>query len=126
MELAEILVAEDEADIAMILREILEMAGHNVTLAVDGAMALELLESGPLPDIILADLKMPRMSGRRLIETLRSDRRTTALPVILVTGAIPNTDDFPPDGSYDYLIMKPFDIWDVVDTVDRIAGRCGF
>ncbi|MGI6131030.1 MAG: response regulator [Bacillota bacterium] len=124
--MAEILVAEDEADIAMILREILEMAGHNVTLAVDGAMALELLESGPLPDIILADLKMPRMSGRRLIETLRSDRRTTALPVILVTGAIPNTDDFPPDGSYDYLIMKPFDIWDVVDTVDRIAGRCGF
>lgn len=66
--MAEILVAEDEADIAMILREILEMAGHNVTLAVDGAMALELLESGPLPDIILADLKMPRMSGRRLIE----------------------------------------------------------
>jgi CheY-like chemotaxis protein len=124
--LAEILVAEDEADIAMILREILEMAGHNVTLAIDGAMALELLESGPLPDIILADLKMPRMSGKRLIETLRSNRRTAALPVILITGAIPNTDDFPPDGSYDYLIMKPFDIWDVVDTVDRIAGRCEF
>ena len=124
--MAEILVAEDEADIAMILREILEMAGHNVTLAIDGAMALELLESGPLPDIILADLKMPRMSGKRLIETLRSNRRTAALPVILITGAIPNTDDFPPDGSYDYLIMKPFDIWDVVDTVDRIAGRCEF
>ncbi len=124
--MAEILVAEDEADIAMILREILEMAGHDVTVAIDGAHALELLESDPLPDIILADLKMPRMSGRRLIETLRSNLRTAALPVILVTGAIPSTDDFPPDGSYDSFIMKPFDIWDVVDTVDRIASRCRF
>ena len=124
--MAEILVAEDEADIAMILREILEMAGHHVTLAIDGAMALELLESDPLPDIILTDLKMPRTSGRSLIESLRSNPRTAALPVILVTGAVPSIDDFPPDGSYDCLIMKPFDIWDVVDTVGRIAGRCGF
>jgi len=123
MQVAEILVAEDEADIAVILREILEMAGHHVTLAIDGAMALELLESNPLPDIILTDLKMPRMSGRRLVETLRSDPRTAALPVVLITGAIPNTDDFPPDGSYDYLIEKPFDIWDVVHTVDRLVGR---
>jgi len=124
--MAEILVAEDEADIAMILREILEMAGHHVTLAIDGAMALELLESDPLPDIILTDLKMPRTSGRSLIESLRSNPRTAALPVILVTGAVPSIDDFPPDGSYDCLIAKPFDIWDVVDTVGRIAGRCGF
>ena len=124
--MAEILVAEDEADIAMILREILEMAGHHVTLAIDGAMALELLESDPLPDIILTDLKMPRTSGRSLVESLRSNPRTAALPVILVTGAVPSIDDFPPDGSYDCLIMKPFDIWDVVDTVGRIAGRCGF
>ena len=123
MQVAEILVAEDEADIAVILREILDMAGHHVTLAIDGAMALELLESNPLPDIILTDLKMPRMSGRRLVETLRSDPRTAALPVVLITGAIPNTDDFPPDGSYDYLIEKPFDTWDVVDTVDRLVGR---
>ena len=122
--MAEILVAEDEADIAMILREILEMAGHHVTLAIDGAMALELLESDPLPDIILTDLKMPRTSGRSLIESLRSNPRTAALPVILVTGAVPSIDDFPPDGSYDSLIMKPFDIWDLVDTVDRLVGRC--
>lgn len=122
--MAEILVAEDETDIAVILREILEMAGHHVTWAADGAMALGLIESGPLPDVILTDLKMPRMSGKRLIEALRSNPRTAALPVILVTGAVPNTDDFPPDGSYDYLIVKPFDIWDVVDVVDRIAGRC--
>jgi len=124
--MAEILVAEDEADIAVILREILEMAGHHVTLAIDGEMALELLESDRLPDIILTDLKMPRTSGRCLIESLRSNPRTSALPVILVTGAVPSIDDFPPDGSYDCLIMKPFDIWDVVDTVGRIAGRCGF
>ena len=122
--MAEILVAEDEADIAVILREILDMAGHHVTLAIDGAMALELLESDPLPDIILTDLKMPRTSGRSLIESLRSNPRTAALPVILVTGAVPSIDDFPPDGSYDCLIMKPFDIWEVVDTVDRIVGRC--
>jgi CheY-like chemotaxis protein len=122
--MAGILIAEDEADIAMILREILEMAGHHVTLAIDGAMALELLESDPLPDIILTDLKMPRIGGRRLIESLRSNPRTAPLPVILVTGAVPSIDDFPPDGSYDCLIMKPFDIWEVVDTVDRIAGRC--
>ncbi len=122
--MAEILVAEDEADIAVILREVLEMAGHHVTLATDGAMALELLESGHLPDIILTDLKMPRMSGKCLVETLRSNSRTAALPAILITGAIPNADDFPPDGSYNYLIEKPFDIWDVVDTVDLLIGRC--
>jgi len=124
MEMAKLLVVEDEADIASILHEILEMAGHHVTLAVDGAMALELLESDPLPEIILTDLKMPRMSGKRLIEALRSNPRTAALPVILVTGAVPSVDDFPPDGSYDCLIMKPFDIWDVVDKVGGIAGSC--
>jgi CheY-like chemotaxis protein len=122
--MAGILVVEDDADIAMILREILEMAGHDVAIAVDGAHALELLESDPLPNVVLADLKMPRIGGKRLVETLRSNPRTTALPVILVTGAIPNTDDFPSDGSYSSLIMKPFDMWDVVDRVDLVTeGR---
>ncbi len=122
--MARILVVEDDPDIAMILGEILEMAGHDVALAVDGAHALELLALDPLPDMVLADLKMPRIGGKRLVETLRSSPRTTALPVILVTGAVPNTDDFPSDGSYSSLIMKPFDLWDVVDRVDRVAeGR---
>ncbi len=115
--MAHILVIEDEAAIAMALQGALSDEGHEVATAADGLQGLASLGQSPLPDIVLVDLLMPRAGGRVVVETMRADPRLQSIPVVLITGAARDTEAFPPAGSYQALIFKPFDLFDVVDRV---------
>lgn len=110
-------MVDDERDIAAILAEVLEMAGYAVACAYNGMEALIHMEENGIPDLVIADLRMPVMSGRTLVETMRSQPRTAKTPIILITGTVPGTDDFPPSETYNELIVKPFDIGHVAATV---------
>lgn len=112
-----ILVVDDERDIAAILVEVLEMAGYSATCVYNGMEALTHMEENGIPDLVIADLRMPVMNGRALVETMRSQPRTAKTPIILITGAVPGTDDFPASEAYNELIVKPFDITHVAATV---------
>jgi CheY-like chemotaxis protein len=79
-----ILVAEDEAMVRMIAVETLRDAGLEVLEARDGLEALDLLKTGAKVDLLISDIKMPRMNGYQLVEagtTLRPH-----LKVLLMTG----------------------------------------
>jgi CheY-like chemotaxis protein len=83
-----VLVAEDEALIALSHADLLEEEGFEVDLAADGAEALEAARRlGPDLGALVTDLNMPRMGGEALIHAVRADR--PGLPVVVVTGSAP-------------------------------------
>src|SRR5919107_4614211 len=83
-----VLVAEDEALIALSLADLLEAEGHEVVLAPNGADALDAARRlGDALDVLVTDLNMPRLGGEDLIRALRAER--PGLPVVVVTGSAP-------------------------------------
>lgn len=72
------------------------------------------------PELILLDLFMPGMSGKEFIQKMVSDPNCRDIPIILITGSVPNKKDFPAAGSYHDFICKPFDINEVIIKVERI------
>jgi two-component system cell cycle sensor histidine kinase/response regulator CckA len=80
-----ILLAEDDPDVRRMAKRILETAGHRVAEAADGAEGLKLFESDPGSfELLLADVVMPRMSGRELADKIVE--RRPDLPVIFMSG----------------------------------------
>ena len=79
-----ILVVDDERDIVGWLKQVLTHYGFSVAEAYDGVQALEAV-AADMPDLILLDLKMPRMDGRATIRRLREQEKTRSVPVIVFT-----------------------------------------
>ena len=82
-----VLIAEDEVLAAMALEDFLTHFGYRVSVAHDGLNALEQQRADPA-DILLTDLRMPRMDGRALIRDVRKSRAD--LPIIVMTGYLSN------------------------------------
>ncbi|MCW2247577.1 CheY-like chemotaxis protein [Azospirillum fermentarium] len=78
-----IIVAEDEPLAAMALEDFLSLNGYRVTLACDGVEAMERQQRDPA-DVLITDLRMPRMDGRTLIREIRA--LDAGLPVVVMTG----------------------------------------
>ncbi|MBI5167842.1 MAG: sigma-54-dependent Fis family transcriptional regulator [candidate division NC10 bacterium] len=106
-----ILVVDDEPSVRELLSIVLEKEGHSVSSAVDGVEALRLAKDNPY-DLVISDIKMPRMDGLRFLSGLREFDRE--IPVIMIT-AYPSTEsaiEAMKQGAYDYL-TKPFKIEEV-------------
>jgi len=115
-----VLVAEDEALAAMALEDLLLEAGFDVLLAADGQEALETAGRERF-DLLLTDLRMPRLDGRELIRRLRAMRPD--LPVVVMTGyAPPNGSIVIEEGGPIVLMTKPFDPDRLVATIRSLAG----
>ncbi len=76
-----ILIVEDDSGISDFVKAELDHEGFETTVAADGRVALEVFESFN-PDLILLDVMLPGLSG---LEVLRRIRKTSAVPVIMVT-----------------------------------------
>src|SRR5690349_23803277 len=87
-----ILVVDDNPDKLQLLESALKLAGYRVTTATDGDEALAAIESYQ-PDLVITDVMMPRMNGYELAQRIRSDPRTTFLPVIMQTAAGRRVED---------------------------------
>lgn len=101
---ARVLVVEDEHDLRELIARWLETRNYHVTEAADGRDAVELLEAGLEPDVILLDLTMPRMDGRQFLEWLRASERHADLKVIVASAYL---DEQPPVDA-DRTFSKPF------------------
>jgi putative two-component system response regulator len=82
--MSRVLVIDDESVIRMLVVEILESAGYDVTSAESAERALALLEKADF-DLVVSDVVMPGLSGLELLEAVQA--RRASLPVVLVTGA---------------------------------------
>jgi len=83
---ARVLVIDDELQLGRTLRAVLEP--HDVALATSGREGLELLISGPPPDLILCDMMMPDVSGLGVYEALRRDRPELCDRFVFMTGGV--------------------------------------
>lgn len=80
-----ILLVEDDSDLADALAEVLTMEGYRILYAPDGMAALALLVEAELPDLILLDLMMPKMSGWEFREAQLRDERLAKIPVVVLS-----------------------------------------
>jgi CheY-like chemotaxis protein len=108
-----ILVVEDEPDIREILVNLLSEVAE-VESAVDGLDALERLQRGPAPSVILLDLRMPRLSGVELLGVLA--RSPTHPPVVTMSA---NADTGPPGAAAH--LQKPFALSGLVAALYRAS-----
>ena len=86
-----ILVVEDEASIRDNVVRILRLEGFEVLEAENGQIGLDLARAHR-PDLVLSDVMMPVMDGHQLLEALRADPLTTALPFIFLSARTERTD----------------------------------
>jgi CheY-like chemotaxis protein len=82
-----VLLVEDDRDTREMYSEYLSYSGFQVTEAQTGRRALESVRHRR-PDVVVTDLAMPEMDGRELSRRLRSDRETSDLPIIAVSGQL--------------------------------------
>ena len=102
-----ILVVDDEANIRLVAKRILEQAGYDVTEASNGLEAIELLGRGPVPDLLMADLDMPGLRGEDMAQRIR--RTEPDLKVLYVTGRIDRLmDQRPVLWEGEAFLEKPF------------------
>jgi CheY-like chemotaxis protein len=118
--MVKILVAEDERDIRELIAFTLRFAGFEVELASNGAEAVEKVAAAK-PDLILMDVRMPRMTGYQACEALKKDPRTRDIPVIFLSakGQESEIQAGLEAGALDY-ILKPFAPDDLTTQVKRI------
>lgn len=122
MAMPRILVAEDENLAAMAIEEMLIDAGFDVLLAADGQQALEIAALNDF-DLLLTDLRMPRLSGNELVRRLREGR--PGLPVIVMTGYAPPGGVGALQAGYGPMVLlaKPLDPDELLDNIRLLTGK---
>lgn len=114
-----ILVVDDEPDIRLALTISLEDNGYEVIEGTDGSEALDLAVAHT-PDLIILDLNMPKMDGLTALEILKSDERTSNVPVCILTAVKdPAQEQHARTLGADDFIGKP---WSEDQLVRRLAG----
>jgi DNA-binding response OmpR family regulator len=121
--MATILLAEDDADIRLLVTIKLTQAGHQVRGFGDGLSAAADAREHP-PDLAVLDIMMPGMSGLEVCQELRKDPATARIPVILLTALAQETDITAglAAGADDY-IVKPFSPRDFMVRVNAVLAR---
>jgi two-component system chemotaxis sensor kinase CheA len=117
-----ILIVDDSITTRTLERNILEAAGYSVQLATDGQEAWDAIAAGDVPDLVVADVIMPRLDGFDLTRRLKNEPGTADVPVILVTSL-----DSPGDkalgieaGADAYITKNSFDQNNLLETIRQL------
>ncbi|MBI1883668.1 MAG: response regulator [Chlamydiae bacterium] len=105
-----ILVVDDEPNIQKMLRTLLEINDYEVETVSNGGEAIDRVRL-EAPDLVLLDLVMPKVDGYRVLETLKKDKETKDVPIILFTAAPPEVAAKTGTSAVDAVdyVLKPFD-----------------
>lgn len=119
-EQARLLIIDDERNYLLVLEALLRDAGYSVTALNDPETALAFLEESEI-DVVITDMKMPKLSGREVLERIRRDY--PQIPVLIMTafGSIESAVDLMKLGAFDY-ITKPFANDELVLSVQNAAN----
>jgi len=117
-----ILLVDDEPGVLEVLSEALQARGHGVATAGDGGEALLAMSRGPI-DVVVSDIRMPRMGGLELLQAIRGRGLDAAVVFLTGYGTVENAVECLRAGAADYL-LKPFRIGQLAAKIERIlAGR---
>jgi len=123
--MAHILVAEDERDIRELISFTLSFAGHKITQAANGLEAVELAKK-ELPDLIMTDVRMPKMTGYEACRAIKEDDTTKHIPVVILSakGQDEEIEQGRTSGADDY-ILKPFAPDELTRRITEILSNLG-
>ncbi|HYC01673.1 MAG TPA: response regulator [Azospirillaceae bacterium] len=114
-----LLVVDDEAISTMALERFLGRKGYRVSVAGDGVKALSLHRDDPA-DLVITDVRMPRMAGPELVGHLRTD--DPELPVIVVSGYMGmDPEQAGLTGPRTVVLQKPVDVQELLRHVERLT-----
>lgn len=121
--MAKILIADDERDIRDLVAFTLRFAGHEVVATSNGEEALQVAQV-ELPDLILLDVRMPRLSGYDACRQLKETPSTRAIPVVFLSakGQEAEVNFGIESGAVEYII-KPFSPDDLLNRVKEILAN---
>lgn len=121
--MAKILIVEDERDIRDLIAFTLRFAGHEIITAVNGEEAY-ILAKEVLPDLILMDVRMPKMTGYEACKVIRNDKSTENIPVVFLSakGQEAEVQTGMEAGAVDY-ILKPFSPDQLTNRVQAILKK---
>ena len=123
MEVKKILVADDEKVISSYLERKLTKLGYGVLVADDGKEALDLALSN-IPDLVLLDVKMPKMSGIEVCKRLRSDSRTKDCAVIILSAKAQSKEiQAGLDAGADRYLCKPIGFPDILNEIHNFEKK---
>lgn len=119
-----VLIVEDDADLLSTLEYNFEREGYVVRSSPTGREALELVLVEPLPEVVLLDLMLPDLPGTEVCRRLKSDPRTQAIPVVMVTAKGDEIDRVVgfEVGADDY-VVKPYSVRELLLRVRAILRR---
>jgi two-component system sensor histidine kinase ChiS len=119
-----ILLIEDQKSIAKMVARMVGDAGYEHKHALNGHEAMELLQTGYRPDLILLDIIMPVMGGYEFLDELNKDSAMKGIPVVMMTGRDEATDVVKAvkRGAVDY-ITKPFEPEYLLQRIDHILQQ---
>ena len=118
--MTKILIAEDDNDIRELIVLTLQFNGFDVTSAEDGQMAVELAPTDDF-DLILMDVRMPRMTGYQACAKLKEMEKVRDIPVVFLSAKGQETEIATgiKAGAVDY-ILKPFAPDELIGTINRV------
>jgi two-component system response regulator PilR (NtrC family) len=117
-----ILIVDDEVALITLLKEELQdVGGYEVDLAFDGVEAINLIQKS-LYDVVLLDMKMPRVDGREVLKFIQENSPTTHVIILSQYADIKMAVETTKLGAYEVL-GKPYDIDQVEQTIERAIER---
>jgi CheY-like chemotaxis protein len=123
--MAKILIAEDERDIRDLVAFTLRFAGHEVVAVGNGEEAVEAART-EMPDLILMDVRMPRMTGYEACEKMKSDPELVSIPVVFLSAKGQESEIRTGlDAGADEYLLKPFAPVELTQRVAELLVKYG-
>jgi CheY-like chemotaxis protein len=121
-----LLLADDSITIQKVVELVLAEEGYDIKATGNGEDALSAISSFK-PDVILADIDMPKMNGYQLCEKIKTNSATRNIPVILLAGAFePLDDELARNVGAEDFIVKPFESQELIDKIHAVlSGEAG-
>jgi len=119
-----ILIVDDEMDIIELLKLRLQINGFSSAFALNGEVALEEIEKEK-PDLILLDIKMPKLNGYKVTKVLKSREATRHIPILIITAYSKYTSDVAEQCQnlgVQGVFYKPFDSEQLIEKIRSCLG----
>jgi CheY-like chemotaxis protein len=121
--MARILLVDDEPELRIITRMMLEKAGYEVVEASNGEEGLRILANFK-PDLILLDVMMPGMGGWKVCEKIKADEKLKHIPVVMFTVRTSEEDiEHSRECGAEAHINKPFEKQELLATIERLLRK---
>ena len=118
-----VLVADDEPRLRELVRDLLERDGYDVLEAADGEEAVNAVKNHPDIAVVILDVMMPKINGYKISRLLKFDNKYKNIPILMITARSQAEDKLiGEETGADEYITKPFDLDNVLKTVEKYLG----